>query len=117
MPSGKFNWAAVAEPPSPQAFVGLVHICPLPTTVVIMPETASTRRILLSVASAMKIFPEPSTATASGRFKSALIAAPPSPQASPESAHFTRLPATGLITPAPTSTLPTPQQPHAPINI
>src|SRR5258708_39674187 len=116
MPSGKFNWAAVAEPPSPQAFVGLVHICPLPTTVVIMPETASTRRILLSVASAMKIFPEPSTATASGRFKSALIAGPPSPQALTEPAHFTPLPATVVITPAFAATRRTREEPYSAIH-
>src|SRR5262252_9473471 len=70
---GRENDAEVAGPPSPE-----YPSEPLPATVVMMP-LADTFRIR-SVPSAMKRFPEPSTATAHGVDNDADVAGPPSPE-------------------------------------
>jgi len=53
MPSGKYSSAAVANPPSPQGVIRLAHPVPLPATVVIIPVSASHRRMRRSSVSAM----------------------------------------------------------------
>jgi hypothetical protein len=68
-----FNDAEVAGPPSPEK-----PRDPLPATVVMMPS-AVTFRILND--SAMKRFPEASTATPEGLLIIAEVAGPPSPSA------------------------------------
>ena len=71
-PCGFHNAALVAGPPSP-----LKPRVLLPANVVMIPVTASTRRMRFPVA--MNRLPPPSTATPNGKIKAALVPGPPSP--------------------------------------
>src|SRR5881397_4049039 len=73
-PLGPASWALMAGPPSPE------EPCePLPATVVMIPSE-ETLRMRLLLASAMKRFEAPSTATRLGPASWALMAGPPSPE-------------------------------------
>src|ERR1700683_507561 len=75
-PKGEHNDAEVAGPPSPEK--PQLPLLLLPAEVVMLP-LADTFRIRLLYLSAMKIFPEASTATPEGLFNDAEVAGPPSP--------------------------------------
>src|SRR6266480_4555930 len=96
-PCGVFRLADVAAPPSPHAAVDGEQAVPLPATVLIVVPV--TLRIRWSKVSAMYALPEPSTATPSGTFRLADVAAPPSPHAAVDGEQAVPLPATVLIVP------------------
>ena len=75
MPVGWFRIAALAAEPSP-----LKPSEPLPTTVLMLPLAASTRRMRASCRSTMKKSPAAFTAMAYGSIKPARVAALPSPE-------------------------------------
>src|SRR5208282_462593 len=90
--NGLDSSALTAEPPSP-----LNPAVPVPATVWIVRLATPTSRIRLLPESAMKMFPDPSTKTPSGKFSCALVAGPPSPQDVVEDGHATPVPATVLM--------------------
>src|ERR1700675_3854329 len=76
-PKGSFNWALVAAASSPEYPHPRLRA---PATVEIWPVEDETLRITQFPVSAMKMFPEPSTATPKDWLSWALVAAPPSPE-------------------------------------
>src|ERR1700722_13273459 len=97
-PIGRFNWAEVGGPSSPQEFVEFGHgFCGVPAKVVMTPVLASTRRTVASPCSETKRLPCESTAMLPGLARLAAVADPPSPQAG-LAGHCCPLPTTGVIT-------------------
>src|ERR1700719_185699 len=74
-PRGWLRLALAAGPPSPE-----YTQVPVPTTVEITPVEADTSRTRQLAESAIRMFPERSTATPEGLFTIALMACPPSPE-------------------------------------
>src|SRR3984957_20552373 len=97
-PIGKFNWAEVGGPSSPQEFVEFGHgFCGVPAKVVMTPVLASTRRTVARPCSETKRLHCESTAMLPGFARVAAVADPPSPQAG-LAVHCCPLPTTVVIT-------------------
>src|SRR6202522_3180051 len=76
-PYGRFSWALVAALPSPE----YPHpTLAFPASVEMLPLEAETLRITQFAVSAMKTFPDASTAKPLGNPSRALVAKPPSPE-------------------------------------